>query len=344
MRARARARARACVCVCVRERERPDLYCLRVVSFCVALVCESIAQLLRLVLDCSLHKRRVAAHVRDREELRVDVLELWLAKRALEDDRVEEELEDLLEVEGINLEWVQRDHLAVHHATRASRAAAAARGWAAQPEQQKIGGNCDGICLRGSLLYSTYSGEKKKLVGMLCLLAASLVHLHHPVATRPGLASRCAVPQCSLQEDRVESAKAGAAALIFGSVAFAPVALLEPSHFTPQWELACDSLALMLGLFGVTYRYAARTDDNPMLKQGVVGAFAITRTLAALQADPQCTAMPLQCGAPLGYVSWTMITQGLVLGLESFVAFGAAAIAIEWLSDQSFLKRCRGEL
>ena len=54
--------------------------------------------------------------------------------------------------------------------------------------------------------------------------------------------------------------------------------------------------------------------------------------------------MPLQCGAPLGYVSWTMITQGLVLGLESFVAFGAAAIAIEWLSDQSFLKRCRGEL
>lgn len=178
---------------------------------------------------------------------------------------------------------------------------------------------------------------------LLFVGVASALH-PAPASLRPNLVTRCTLPRCSLEEDRLESAKAGGAALIFGSLAFAPAALLEPSHFTPQWELACDSLALMLALFGVTYRYAARTDENAMLKQGVVGAFALTRTLAALQAAPQCTAMPLQCGPPLGYFSWDMISQGVFLGIESFLAFGGAALAIEWLSDRNIIERCRGEL
>lgn len=43
-----------------------------------------------------------------------------------------------------------------------------------------------------------------------------------------------------------------------------------------------------------------RTDPNPQLKQGVVGAFAISRTLALLKPGPECTAIPLQCGPPIG--------------------------------------------
>jgi len=115
--------------------------------------------------------------------------------------------------------------------------------------------------------------------------------------------------------------------------------------FSAQWELAHDGLAVMLGLFGLVYRYgkselaraclrmrrcerraalvvhlghlgprvihththththtlpAVRQDPNPQLKQGVVGAFVITRALSMLQASEGCTALPLSCGAPLG--------------------------------------------
>jgi hypothetical protein len=45
---------------------------------------------------------------------------------------------------------------------------------------------------------------------------------------------------------------------------------------------------------------AVRQDPNPQLKQGVVGAFVITRALAMLQASEDCSALPLSCGAPLG--------------------------------------------
>ena len=45
---------------------------------------------------------------------------------------------------------------------------------------------------------------------------------------------------------------------------------------------------------------AVRQDRNPQLKQGVVGAFVITRALAMLQASEECSALPLSCGPPLG--------------------------------------------
>ena len=48
---------------------------------------------------------------------------------------------------------------------------------------------------------------------------------------------------------------------------------------------------------------AVRQDPNPQLKQGVVGAFVITRALAMLQASEDCSALPLSCGAPLGSAS-----------------------------------------
>jgi len=35
-------------------------------------------------------------------------------------------------------------------------------------------------------------------------------------------------------------------------------------------------LSLMGALFGVVFRYAVREDANPQLRQGVVGAFALT--------------------------------------------------------------------
>lgn len=40
-------------------------------------------------------------------------------------------------------------------------------------------------------------------------------------------------------------------------------------------------------LFGITYRYAVRSDPaNPHLKSGAIGAFALTRTFAAVERLP----------------------------------------------------------
>jgi len=40
-------------------------------------------------------------------------------------------------------------------------------------------------------------------------------------------------------------------------------------------------------LFGITYRYAVRSDPaNPHLKSGAIGAFALTRTFAAVERMP----------------------------------------------------------
>lgn len=40
-------------------------------------------------------------------------------------------------------------------------------------------------------------------------------------------------------------------------------------------------------LFGITYRYAVRSDPaNPHLKSGAIGAFALTRTFAAIERMP----------------------------------------------------------
>lgn len=136
-------------------------------------------------------------------------------------------------------------------------------------------------------------------------------------------------PRCALAEERVESAKAGAVAAVAGSLLGAPAALLAPDRFTAQWEFGADTLAVELLLFGLVYRYAVRSDDNPMLKQGVVGAFALTRALSSAHVGDQCTAMPLSCGAPLGYLDWGLLGQLTVSLATSGVAFGAAAAALE---------------
>ena len=41
-----------------------------------------------------------------------------------------------------------------------------------------------------------------------------------------------------------------------------------------------------------------REDDNPMLNQGVIGAFAIVRVLSKVQVPDYCTFAPLNCKFP----------------------------------------------
>jgi len=53
--------------------------------------------------------------------------------------------------------------------------------------------------------------------------------------------------------------------------------------------------SLEAALFAIVYRYAIRGDENPMLNQGVVGAFVFVRTLSRVQVPRYCSAAPLSC-------------------------------------------------
>eukprot|EP00320_Phaeocystis_rex_P009811 CAMPEP_0119095330 /NCGR_PEP_ID=MMETSP1178-20130426/169130_1 /TAXON_ID=33656 /ORGANISM="unid sp, Strain CCMP2000" /LENGTH=210 /DNA_ID=CAMNT_0007079125 /DNA_START=26 /DNA_END=658 /DNA_ORIENTATION=+ len=148
---------------------------------------------------------------------------------------------------------------------------------------------------------------------------------------------------------RAESGKAAAVSLIAGTAGGLPFLLLgkaaeiPPGFTAAAWELQADGLAVMLLLFGIVYRYAVRTDKNQMLKQGVVGAFVITRSWALITPSEGCSALPLNCGPPLGYFSWGMIAQGAFATVETGVACAAAAVALEVCFDKGWIQRSTTE-
>lgn len=103
---------------------------------------------------------------------------------------------------------------------------------------------------------------------------------------------------------RLESLKAAVLGAVVGGVAVTPVAflhccvaaLLSDYPLLSQWEFTVDTSSLEAALFAIVYRYAVRRgDDNPMLNQGVVGAFVLVRTLSNVHVSGTCSAIPLQC-------------------------------------------------
>ena len=108
---------------------------------------------------------------------------------------------------------------------------------------------------------------------------------------------------------RIESTKSGIVGLITGSIALAPISAVHNllfaydgsirtvTHNLAQFELDADAGALEAALFAIVYRYCLRQgdDDNPQLNQGVIGAFAVTRTLSKIQVPGYCSAVPLNC-------------------------------------------------
>lgn len=64
------------------------------------------------------------------------------------------------------------------------------------------------------------------------------------------------------------------------------------------------------------------------LKQGVVGAFTLTRALSSIHVPDTCTPLPLECGTPFHYFSTSMLAEGLSVGFESLLGYGAAAIVL----------------
>jgi hypothetical protein len=152
----------------------------------------------------------------------------------------------------------------------------------------------------------------------------------------------------------------------------------EFNNGVAQWEFDTDMGSLESALFAIVYRYCIRKDDNPMLNQGVIGAFVLVRTLSRIRVPSYCTAVPLDCklmvmlvatsllhcgvllllirkrtfsfihtwyyigGSPLGYFDWSMIKQGVFSGVESVALFGGAALAMEYCFRKGYISKFPG--
>ncbi len=139
-------------------------------------------------------------------------------------------------------------------------------------------------------------------------------------------------------EDRIESLKAAA---LSGTAAGVVAAALLLAHRVPALGAiaALTSIASGLsgstfwvsaaiaglsgGLFGITYRYAVRQDDNTQLKAGVVLAFSLVRGLALVNV-----------AAAVSLRGWPFA----VAIAESLVIFAAAATGLEIAQRQGWMK------
>ncbi|MEA5452509.1 hypothetical protein VB780_28310 [Leptolyngbya sp. CCNP1308] len=139
-------------------------------------------------------------------------------------------------------------------------------------------------------------------------------------------------------EDRIESLKA---AVLAGIAAGIVAAVLLLAHRVPSLGLgaALTSIASGLsgstfwvsaliaglsgGLFGITYRYAVRQDENSQLKAGVVLAFSLVRGLALVNV-----------AAAVSLRGWPFAAAIA----ESLLIFTTAAASLELARQQNWIQ------
>ena len=146
--------------------------------------------------------------------------------------------------------------------------------------------------------------------------------------------------------ERVESLKAGAVAAFGMFWGFGAIALVNTWILVPRFDFlaglqvgAIDlnfafkgSIALLAGfLFGVTYRYAIRTDTNAQLKSGVVLAFGLVRACGQLDAGWFFEAGKIPVVQEL--------LPFVVASVESVVLFAIAGLVLDWAMGLSYIKR-----
>ncbi|HCF29469.1 MAG TPA: hypothetical protein DEV81_20210 [Cyanobacteria bacterium UBA11049] len=140
------------------------------------------------------------------------------------------------------------------------------------------------------------------------------------------------------QAERLESLKAGViaavslwVAFIFTTVVnslflaqyFVALSSLRVDSVTWQW-LVRGAIAIVCGLlFGVTYRYAIRSDDNFQLKSGTVLAFGLVRGLTQLD---------------IGLNTPDSVLPFVVMAGESIFWFALAAVILNWAMQRGWVK------
>lgn len=134
-------------------------------------------------------------------------------------------------------------------------------------------------------------------------------------------------------EERVESIKAGGIAALSVAMIFPITVLVNDllaTRFTafPVNYWISGTIALFAGfLFGITYRYVIRQDENSHLKSGAVMAFGLVRGLA--QVD-------------IGITTQNTIVPLVVMAIESMLLFAIARLILDWAMTQGWIQRFKG--
>ena len=123
-----------------------------------------------------------------------------------------------------------------------------------------------------------------------------------------------------MDQERIESIKAGGVAALAGMSIGAVLVALHPSLLTSNAYILRLAVATVSAfLFGVTYRYIVRTDANPHLRSGAVGAFALTRSLGQLES---ITPADLTLSDPLFLALPIAESFGLFMGIRLVLDWG----------------------
>ena len=124
--------------------------------------------------------------------------------------------------------------------------------------------------------------------------------------------------------ERIESIKAGGVASLSVAIAFCAASLINrlilATRFEPLAGLEMSAIGLSFwvsgaiaaiagGLFGITYRYVVRQDQNSHLKSGAVLAFGLVRGLAQID---------------VGVMTQGSLLPFVVMALESVLLFAVA--------------------
>ncbi|NJO31339.1 MAG: hypothetical protein HC874_30160 [Richelia sp. SL_2_1] len=144
--------------------------------------------------------------------------------------------------------------------------------------------------------------------------------------------------ELELELERLESVKAGAVGALSFSAVFILAAifndLLFEEYFSKlysvsiitlnwQWLISAGIAGFSGFLFGVTYRYIIRKDQNPHLKTGAVMAFGLVRGL---------TQVDVGLNFPL------LILPFALLALESILEFAVTAFILDSTIRLSWVK------
>ena len=143
--------------------------------------------------------------------------------------------------------------------------------------------------------------------------------------------------------ERIESLKAGMLAGLCLTIAFFLTTMVNnlvlATKFKQLSSLATDSFNLQsllsVGivffsglLFGVTYRYIIRADNNPQLKAGGVLAFGLVRGLTLVE---------------VGLSDSRSVLPFVILGVESILWFGFAAFFLDTAMQLGWIKPFKSE-
>lgn len=198
------------------------------------------------------------------------------------------------------------------------------------------------ILLVSQIEVSSFRGSYSKLIALKTPSGAKLTVLRNEIENRESLS----VSSLSSSLDRIESVKCAIISALSGSFISFPLTLAFgyfSDKLSPQWEFQADAMAVILLLFGVTYRYTARGNlENPQIKFGVIAAFVITRALSSIDVPSYCVSeldkfLPLDCGPPFHYLAPEMIAQGIKTGSQSLLGFAGAAYGIDYCIKKKFI-------